>query len=94
MLNGILQKTLASISILQTQNYKSIEKFVNVLQQYTKKLAETSVSKFKIALHIENLQCTQRHITKNVSEYKHTANAELQKCRKICKYTLKNIQKS
>lgn len=54
MLNGILQKTLASISILQTQNYKSIEKFVNVLQQYTKKLAETSVSKFKIALQTEN----------------------------------------
>ena len=54
VLNGILQKTLASISILQTQNYKSIEKFVNVLQQYTKKLAETSVSKFKIALQTEN----------------------------------------
>lgn len=27
--------------------------------------------------------CAQRHITKNVSEYKHTANAELQKCRKF-----------
>lgn len=50
----ICKKTLASISILQTQNYKSIEKFVNVLQQYTKKLAETSVSKFKIALQTEN----------------------------------------
>lgn len=49
-----MQKKLASISILQTQNYKSIEKFVNVLQQYTKKLAETSVSKFKIALQTEN----------------------------------------
>ena len=55
VLNGILQKTLASISILQTQNYKSIEKFVNVLQQYTKKLAETSVNECKIALHAENV---------------------------------------
>ena len=54
VLNGILQKTLASISILQTQNYKSIEKFVNVLQQYTKKLAETSVNECKIALQTEN----------------------------------------
>ena len=54
VLNGILQKTLASISILQTQNYKSIEKFANVLQQYTKKLAETSVNECKIALQTEN----------------------------------------
>ena len=49
-----IAKTLASISILQTQNYKSIEKFVNVLQQYTKKLAETSVNECKIALQTEN----------------------------------------
>ena len=54
VLNDIMQKKLASISILQTQNYKSIEKFVNVLQQYTKKLAETSVNECKIALHAEN----------------------------------------
>ena len=27
--------------------------------------------------------CAKRHITKNVSEYKHTANAELQKCLKF-----------
>lgn len=33
-------------------------------------------------------------LQKNVSEYKHTANAELQKYRIICKYTLNNIQKS
>ena len=61
---------------------------------HIKMLAKTSVNECRIVLHIENLQCTKRHITKNVSEYKHTANAELQKCRKICKYTLKNIQKS
>ncbi len=35
-------------------DYKSIEKFANVLQQYTKKLAETSVNECKIALHTEN----------------------------------------
>ena len=27
--------------------------------------------------------CAKRHITKNVSEYKHKTNAELQKCRKF-----------
>ena len=86
MLNGILQKTLASISILQTQNYKSAEKFVNVLQQYTKKLAETSVSKFKIALQTENFanvfngkfaKKQQVRIYKSVSENKQKTNAKL-----------------
>ena len=103
MLNGILQKTLASISILQTQNYKSIEKFVNVLQQYTKKLAETSVNECKIALQTENFanvfngkftKKQQVRPNKKVSENKHKTNAELQKYRIICKYTLNNIQKS
>ena len=86
VLNGILQKTLASISILQTQNYKSAEKFVNVLQQYTKKLAETSVSKFKIALQTENFanvfngkfaKKQQVRIYKSVSENKQKTNAKL-----------------
>ena len=37
----------------------------------------------KLHYTLKILRCTKRHITKNVSEYKHTANAELQKCRKI-----------
>lgn len=39
VLNGILQKTLASISILQTQNYKSAEKFVNIPSKIYKKVS-------------------------------------------------------